>query len=35
VTSQVSVLIRHRAGERDGLNADGSLRGWSRHAAPV
>jgi heme-degrading monooxygenase HmoA len=35
VTSQVSVLIRHRAGERDGLTADGSLRGWSRHAAPV
>jgi heme-degrading monooxygenase HmoA len=35
VTSQVSVLIRHRAGEREGLNADGSLRGWSRHAAPV
>jgi heme-degrading monooxygenase HmoA len=35
VTSQVSVLIRHRAGEREGLTAGGSLRGWSRHAAPV
>jgi heme-degrading monooxygenase HmoA len=33
VTNQVSVLIRHQAGEREGLNADGSLRGWSRHTA--
>ncbi|HEV7788440.1 MAG TPA: hypothetical protein VGP05_05460 [Pseudonocardia sp.] len=35
VTSQVSVLIRHRAGEREGLTADGSLRRWFRRAAPV
>ncbi|HWN35633.1 MAG TPA: hypothetical protein VNP03_22980 [Pseudonocardia sp.] len=35
VTSEVSVLIRHCPGEREGLNADGSLRGWSRHAATV
>ena len=35
VTGQVSVLVRHRPGEREGLNADGSLRGWSRHAATV
>lgn len=32
VTTQVSVLIRHEQHERDGLNADGSLRSWSRHA---
>ncbi|MFC4944354.1 antibiotic biosynthesis monooxygenase family protein [Pseudonocardia sp. GCM10023141] len=32
VTSQVSVLIRHAAQEREGLNADGSLRSWARAA---
>jgi antibiotic biosynthesis monooxygenase (ABM) superfamily enzyme len=28
--SEVSVLIRHQPGERNGLNADGSLRSWTR-----
>jgi hypothetical protein len=32
VTHQVSVLIRHDAGERRGLSTDGSLRSWSRNA---
>ena len=35
VSSQVSALIRHRPGERNGLNADGSARGWARQAATV
>jgi len=35
VSSQVSVLIRHRRGERNGLNADGSARGWARQATTV
>jgi heme-degrading monooxygenase HmoA len=30
VSSDVSVLIRHGAHEREGLNADGSLRSWAR-----
>ena len=33
VSSDVSVLIRHAPGEREGLNADGSLRSWSRRAS--
>jgi antibiotic biosynthesis monooxygenase (ABM) superfamily enzyme len=33
VESQTSVLIRHAAAERRGLNADGSLRSWTRPAA--
>jgi heme-degrading monooxygenase HmoA len=33
VTNQVNLLVRHQSGEREGLNADGSLRGWSRHTA--
>jgi hypothetical protein len=28
--SEVSVLIRHQSGEHNGLNADGSLRSWTR-----
>lgn len=35
VTTDVHVLIRHAPGEREGLNADGSLRGWSRERAAV
>lgn len=30
VRSDVSVLIRHQPGERNGLNEDGSLRSWVR-----
>ncbi|MGW2964475.1 hypothetical protein ACWDGI_39290 [Streptomyces sp. NPDC001220] len=33
VTNQVTMLVRHQVGEREGLNANGSLRGWSRHTA--
>jgi antibiotic biosynthesis monooxygenase (ABM) superfamily enzyme len=32
VSTDVHVLVTHAPGERDGLKADGSHRGWSRHA---
>jgi hypothetical protein len=35
VTHQVSVLIRHDADDRQGLNEDGSLRSWARNDAAV
>ncbi|MGW9032805.1 hypothetical protein ACWGQ5_54595 [Streptomyces sp. NPDC055722] len=33
ITNQVSMLIRHQTGEREGLKSDGSVRGWSRQTA--
>lgn len=35
VTTETLVQIVHTPGERDGLKADGSQRGWARHAAVV